>query len=306
VTVVNREGVLTRAAPGAEVAAGAAGRAAMRALVSPWAGRLERYGYAVRGAVYVVVGVLALELVLEGAPGARRPAWGAMYVIGTLPLGPALLLLAAAGFACYCLWGLTRALLDPLHRGRRPADLWRRGGYLASGVAYGALVLPTLLLALGAGGDWAAQAGPLGPGQLRWASGSLWLTGAAGIWLTGAAAGDLYQAWTAAFRRELAAGRMTRAELGLVTFVARAGLTARSAVFALLGFFLLRVASSADEGRARDLGDLGVDTVVRTLMAWPAGVLPAGLLAGGLVCFGVYSLCCAYWVRLPSRDTATA
>jgi hypothetical protein len=99
---------------------------------------------------------------------------------------------------------------------------------------------------------------------------------------------------------------MTRAELGLVTFVARAGLTARSAVFALLGFFLLRVASSADEGRARDLGDLGVDTVVRTLMAWPAGVLPAGLLAGGLVCFGVYSLCCAYWVRLPSRDTATA
>jgi hypothetical protein len=57
--------------------------------------------------------------------------------------------------------------------------------------------------------------------------------------------------------------------------------------------------------RSLDFGDLGVDFVVRTL-AHRVGVLPAGLLAGGLVCFGLYSLCCARWIRLPSRDTAAA
>jgi hypothetical protein len=222
-----------------------------------------------------------------------------MDAIGALPFGAALLLLTAAGLACYGLWGLTRALLDPLHPWHGPASLLRRAGYLASGLTYAGLVLPAVQLALGASDGWAAQAGPLGPQQLRWASGNPWLTGAAGVWLTGAAGADLYQAWTAHFRRELAAWRMRPAALLLATLAGRAGMAARGAIFALLGAVLLRIAVGADAARGLDAGGLGVDFVVRTLVAQRVGVLPAGLLASGLVCLGVYSLCCARWIRPP-------
>jgi hypothetical protein len=299
---VSPGGVLIRA----EAAAGAADQAARAALGSPWAVRLERYGYAVRGLVYVVVGFLALEPVVEGvgraagrAPVGGTPPAGTMDAIGAMPFGAALLLLTAAGLACYGLWGIARAIFDPLHPWRGPTGLLRRAGYLASGLTYAGLVLPAVQLALGARDGWAAQAGPLGPQQLRWASGSPWLAGAAGVWLTGAAVADLYQAWTARFRRELAAWRMRPAQRRLATLAGRAGMGARGAIFALLGAVLLRIAARADAERGLDLGGLGADFVVRTLSAHRAGLLPAGLLAGGLVCLGVYSLCCARWIRPP-------
>jgi hypothetical protein len=310
---VTRSRALSRAELAAEAAAGAASRTARRAVASPSAARLERFGYAVRGFVYVVVGVLALGLVVEGvtgatrasgAPDGRAPTPGAMYAIGALPLGPALLVMTAAGLACYGAWGLTRAFLDPLSGGHRPADLLRRAGYLASGWAYFALVPPTVQLALGARDGWAVQAGPLGPRQLEWANGNPWLIGAAGVWLASAAAGDLYQVWTGAFRHDYAAWRMTPPERGLVALAGRAGLAARGTVFALLGAFLLAAAPRAGAAGAGDLGDLGAAFVVRALVAQRLGVLPAALLATGLICFGVYSLCCARWCRLSSRDAA--
>jgi hypothetical protein len=258
---------------------------------------LARLGYAVRGALYLVVGVLAVQLAAGAGGGGAETQLGAIETIGRQPFGRALLVLVAIGLAGYGLWGLVRAAFDPL--GGRPglAGVARRAGYLASGCAYGALVPPTVLLILGASAAGPGAGGSASPwvSRVLAAPGGPWLVGSAGVvWILGGGLGQLIRAYRADFRRELAAGRLSPAQRTWATRVGRLGLAARGVVFALVGGFLVRAATAGDAGRAR-----GLDGALQALAAQPHGAALLAAVAAGLVCFGAYSLLCACWMRLP-------
>src|SRR5512143_101328 len=89
---------------------------AKRATANPWVERLERFGFVVRGLIYFIIGVLALELAL-GAGGATATPTSAIALIGRQPDGKLLLAIVALGLAGYALWGFVRAILDPLGKG---------------------------------------------------------------------------------------------------------------------------------------------------------------------------------------------
>src|SRR5262245_66325426 len=89
---------------------------------------LARFGYVVRGLLYLVPGVLALKLAL-GRPGETLAPAQAIQVIDRQPFGQFLLLIMLAGLVGYAIWGLTRALLDPWGRGHSPRGIGRRIGY---------------------------------------------------------------------------------------------------------------------------------------------------------------------------------
>jgi hypothetical protein len=255
---------------------------------------LARVGYVVRGSLYVTVGVLAVAVAVH-AGGATTTPRGAIGTIGTLPFGRALLVLTAIGLAGYGLWGFVRALFDPLHRGSHPAGLAQRCGYLASGWSYCALVVPTVQLILNPGHP--AGGSPAGgsamAGVLAMPAGP-WLVGAAGvIWFVGAGLGQLYQAYTASFRRDFESWQMGAAEIQWATRFGRVGLAARGVVFSLIGVFLVQAAVHADALRAK-----GIDGALQTLAAQPHGQALLGIAAAGLVCFGLFSFCCARWIRM--------
>jgi hypothetical protein len=272
--------------------------AARRASQHPLVEALARLGYAVRGALYLVVGALAVQLAAGAGGGAAETQLGAIETIGRQPFGRALLVLVAIGLAGYGLWGLVRAAVDPFGGEPGPAGLARRAGYLVSGGAYGALVPPTVLLILGAGPGGAPGAGgdaSAWVARALAAPGGAWLVGGAGVvWILGGGLGQLVRAYRADFRREFAAGRMAPAERRWATRVGRLGLAARGVVFALVGGFLVRAAAAGDAGRAR-----GLDGALQALAAAPHGAALLALVAAGLVCFGAYSLLCARWVRIP-------
>jgi Domain of Unknown Function (DUF1206) len=125
---------------------------------SPWVQRLERFGFLIRGLIYIVIGLLAL-LLAGGAGGATTNPTSAIALIGRQPFGKLFLTVIVVGLAGYALWGFVRAILDPLGRGKDAKGLIDRVGYLVSGTSYAGLLVPTVLALLNKPGRSAQGSG---------------------------------------------------------------------------------------------------------------------------------------------------
>src|ERR1700687_2389901 len=90
-------------------------RAVARTATDSTAVLIGRAGFVARGAVYFIVGWLAVMAAFGGSAATDKQ--GALETIGQLPLGTVLLGVAAAGLFAYALWSLVRAMFDPEQRG---------------------------------------------------------------------------------------------------------------------------------------------------------------------------------------------
>jgi hypothetical protein len=260
---------------------------------SPWLEGLARFGYAVRGVLYGTVGALALEVAL-GHGGATTDKGGAIAAIGGQPFGKALLVLVILGLIGYALWGVVRALLDPLGRGTDPKGIAQRIGYMISAISYAALIIPTWRFVTGSEQQSGGGSGPqdLSATLLAQPLGQ-WLLGLVGVIALGGGLGQIFQAVSGGFQKDFKAWEMSADEMRWASWVARFGLVARGVVFGLGGLFLIQAARTADPKQAK-----GLDGALQTLAQQPLGPWLLGLVALGLVAFGVYSLACARWIRI--------
>ena len=97
---------------------------------------LSRAGFVARGAVYLIIGVLAFDLA-TGNGGKITNQQGAMKTVEHQPFGHFLLALLAVGLGSYAVWRLFRAALG---HGPEGADRGiERLGALGSGLVYAAL-----------------------------------------------------------------------------------------------------------------------------------------------------------------------
>lgn len=257
----------------------------------PWAERLGRLGYAAKGLIYLIVGVLAAETAL-GRREHPTNTQGALDVLLRAPLGRPLLAIVAVGLAGYALWRLADALLDAEGEGRDARGIVTRIGYAASGAVYAGLAWTAGKLVTGAAVDrsnW-AQAHAA---QLLTAPWGRWLLGAAGVVVLAVGVYGLYAAWAAPFRDKMdVPGRHEAWVIGLGRF----GSAARGIVFGLIGLGLLRAALAGNAHQVR-----GMQGAQAGLVHEPGG---AGLLLGvaaGLMAYGVFMLAEArcHRIRVP-------
>jgi len=266
-------------------------QSARKAVNTPVVEALARAGYVARGLVYALIGLLAAQLAFSSG-GKITDQQGALQILGGQPFGKILLILVAIGLVGYALWGVIRALLDPLGRGSDAKGLMERAGFLLSAVSYGALAVVAFNGAMGvakadAGGgpqDLSAQllSKPFGP----------WLVGILGLFWIGAGLGQLYTAWKADFKKDLrpnlpANEKVWSERLG------RAGYAARGIVFLLIGWFTIQAALTVDPKQA-----VGLDGALLKLSHQPYGIFLLGIVALGLLCFGIYSMLCARWMTV--------
>ena len=115
-------------------------RQARRAVSNPWLAAAERLGYVVRGLLYGVMGILALQVAL-GVGGQALDQRGGLVFLVANPAGKLVLVVCLVGLAAYALWGLVRAVYDPWNRGSDPAGLLQRLSYVWSGASYAVLIL---------------------------------------------------------------------------------------------------------------------------------------------------------------------
>ncbi len=256
-----------------------------QAAAHPWFGKLARWGYAAKGLVYLIVGLLALQGALR--PGAQTPDnQGALRVIIAQPFGKFLLAIVAIGLIGYALFRLVEAILDPEHHGRsdRPKRIVKRIGYAMSAIAYTGLALTAFKLIIGSATsnnnstqDWTARLLAQPFGQI--------LVGLVGIIVIGVGLSYLYRAYKIRFRRHFDLQDMDSTERAWVIGLGRFGIAARGVVFALIGIFLIQAARQSDASEAKGLGE-----TLSALAQQPFGPWLLGVVALGLAAYGFYSI----------------
>lgn len=259
----------------------------------PWVERLARLGYAARGAVYVLVGILAVQ----AAFGARRQVTdtrGALHVVAQESV--ALLALLAVGLFGYTLWRVVQGVLDAERKGSDPKGLAKRAAMVGSGLIYGGLALAAVRMALGAhegtGSDHHATAQAWTAWLMSLPFGR-WLVAAVGIGVMIAGLLQIRRGWTAKFHDTLKNDEMDAAERRLARRSGQLGFIARGIVFLLSGGFLVQAALRFDPGEVR-----GLAGALETLARQPAGPWLLGVTAVGLIAFGAYSLLLARYRRI--------
>src|ERR1051326_7201439 len=110
------------------------------ATINPVFETLLRLGYLVRGLVYGVVGVLAVQVAFIGR-GTVTDTQGAIATMSKTPFGNGLLYVILVGLIGYAMWGIIRAVFDPLHKGNDLKGIAQRVGYGVSAVSYALLAL---------------------------------------------------------------------------------------------------------------------------------------------------------------------
>ncbi|HEU4631906.1 MAG TPA: DUF1206 domain-containing protein [Gemmatimonadaceae bacterium] len=283
-------GMITPAGSGAPGTQGRT-RAAAREM-APWVEPLARAGYATKGAVYLIIGILAAQAAF-GAGGAVTDSEGAFATILRQPLGQLLLVLVAVGLFGYALWRLVTAVADTEREGSDARGIAVRTGFAARALVYAGLGVQALRLVSGNGGgsggdraeDWTARALALPAGR--------WLVGLAGA---GVVVYGLYQLRRA--KDGDIRDRLDLSELGArgarwVVRIGQVGVAARAVVFAMIGWFLIRAAWEANAERAGGLGD-----ALRGLAGAAYGPWVLGLVALGLAAFGVWQVVNARYRRI--------
>ncbi len=257
---------------------------------SPWVGKLSRLGYLAKGAVYVAIGFLALREAL-GAGGRTTDPSGAMKSIGSQPFGGVMLVLLAAGLACYALWKLVQGVMDADDKGSSPHGILRRVGYVGSAVIHGALAFTAAQSILGAE-DTSEDAATASALAYQPPLGRI-LVGLVGVAVIGVGLYQLYAAFKAKFREDLRLDLMTDAERRWVTHAGRVGTAARALAIGLAGAFVVLAAYQSDASEAGSLG-----AALEALQRQPLGSYMLGAIAGGFLVYGVFMFAIARYRRI--------
>jgi hypothetical protein len=256
--------------------------------------RFARLGYAARGVVYVVVGLLAVQTAF-GARGARRAATdtrGALQEVAAHSI--ALLWLLAVGLFAYAVWRTAQGLFDSERKGSGVKGLAHRLGRLFTAVAYGSLGLAAVRIALGAhrrSSD--AHATREWTARLMGEPFGRWLVAAIGAGVIAGGCYQIWRGWTEKFKKEIRLGEMDPGESRLAINAGKLGLMARGVVFLISGWFLVQAAVKTDPRQVR-----GLAGALAVLAGEPHGAILLGLVAVGLVAFGAWSLLLARYGRI--------
>lgn len=245
---------------------------------------LVRAGFLARALTYAVIGALALALAAgAGTGGAAANQQGALELIASNWPGRLAMVVIAAGLLAYAIWKLTQAVFGSGPEGGGGRGLKDRVANASGGIVYILFFVLAIRVLVGSGG------GSNGPehaaaGVLGWPGGQV-IVGAAGAILVGVSVYQLYEAISGRFAQESKTGRMGAQERRMFMVLGRVGLSARSLVFALSGYFVLRAAIEFNPSNA-----VGVDGTLARVHQEPAGPWLLGLVAAGLLVFAAYSV----------------
>lgn len=261
--------------------------------VSPWVERLARFGYATKGSVYIMVGILA-TLAAAGAGGRTTDSQGVFEELRGKPYGRVLLVAVTVGLIGYVIWRFTEAVFDAEGKGNDLKGIAIRSGYALSGLIHAGLAWSAARFVMGSGGGGSGNREqrnstaqvlemPLGP----------LVVALVGVGFICFGLYQIYKGFKTKFRKRIEVGKMTSAEETLATRSGQIGFAARGIVFNIVGYFLIRAALYHNPGEVR-----GLDGALAALAEQPLGKTLLGVVAAGLIAYGCYMLIEAKYHRI--------
>lgn len=238
-----------------------------------------RSGLVARGAVYAIVGVLALKLAF-GDGGKATTQQGALKTLTKQPSGTILLIAVALGLAGYAAWRLSSAWT-----GRPESGFRARVSALLSGVAYAGLCVTAVKIVIGAGSSSSSSNTKHATGGvLGWNHGRE-IVGVVGALVVAEGIAQIVKGVKRSFCKKSRTDQMHAATRKAFEIVGVAGYCARGVVFGLIGGFLIKAAVEFDPKDA-----IALDGALAKVANAPAGPVLLGAMATGLLAFALYCL----------------
>jgi hypothetical protein len=267
---------------------GEAERAAKKAQNSKPVEWLARLGLVSRGIVWLVVGLLAVQVARGSNTKADKN--GALHTIADQPFGHLLLVVLVLGFFGYAAWRLLEGTVGHLDEEAGRKRWAKRGTSLFRGAVYLGLAISTLKFLLSGGGNDKTQ--PLTARVMK-AGGGRELVFAIGAGVIIGGLGMVLRAFQQKFEDNLDRGGMPSWLRSGTRFVGTAGLASRGLVFALIGWFLVDAALRFNPDQAK-----GLDASLKTVGHEPFGRVLLLAAALGLLAFALWSFLEARYRRI--------
>jgi hypothetical protein len=246
---------------------------------------MARIGLATQGVLYLIVGVLAIR-VAQGHGGDQADTHGAIASVARQPFGRFLLVVLAFGLALHALWRITLVWRDD--GAKRLLNAGR--ALIYASLTYAAV---RTLLHSSPGGSGTHEQHATAT-VLGWPGGRL-LVILVGLGIIASGVWQWRQPFTRKFAKRLRTYKVGSAGEKAVEVVGSAGYTARGAVLALVGAFLVRAAVQYDPSEAN-----GIDGALKKLAAASYGTWLLVAVAIGLFLFGGFRIIDA-WLRTPAE-----
>ncbi|MEO5823681.1 MAG: DUF1206 domain-containing protein [Vicinamibacteraceae bacterium] len=254
---------------------------------------LARAGFLVKGVLYLVIGILAIQV--AAATGGRVTGTrGALMVVLGQPFGRTLLLVAAIGLFGYAAWRVVQGVLDPERYGHGGTGLAMRSGFVVRGVMHAGLGWQALRLYRGLSTARGVSERSVARELLAWPFGD-WVLVLAGLGLIGFAVQQIYAGFSGRLERGLDISQLRRDAGEWAVHVSRFGIAARAVVFLVLGW------GAAVAGWFRDASEVNTTaSSMRTLGAQPGslGRWLLGIAAAGFIAYGFYQMVHARYLRI--------
>lgn len=250
-----------------------------------------RAGLTARGVIYLLVGVLALQIAF-GTGNREADRGGALAELADKPFGAVLLWALGIGLVGMALWRLSEALFGATGKDGHTAK--KRLPAAARCVFYAFVAYSVLAFAAGSGGGGSSdrQSRDVTAKVMEMPAGQ-WIVGLAGAGIVVAGVVIAVQALRRSYHKKLKLGELSPRTRRLVDVTGVGGGAARGIVFAVAGGFAVRAAVDYEPDRAK-----GLDDTLRSFAETPLGPWLLVLVAAGLVLFGVFSFALARWRRV--------
>ncbi|MET8461156.1 DUF1206 domain-containing protein [Streptomyces parvulus] len=250
-----------------------------------------RAGLTARGVIYLLVGILALQIAF-GTGNREADRGGALEEIADKPFGAVMLWALGIGLVGMALWRLSEAAFGATGKDGHKAK--KRLPAAARCVFYAFVAYSVLAFAAGAGGSGSSdeQSRDVTRKVLEMPAGQ-WIVGLAGAGIAVAGVVIAVQAIRRSYHKKLKLGALSSRARTLLDVTGVGGGVARGAVFAAAGAFAVRAAVDYRPDQAK-----GLDDTLRSFAQTPLGPWLLALVAAGLVLFGVFSFALARWRRV--------
>lgn len=249
-----------------------------------------RVGFVVYGLVYGVLAWLTVQVAVGGGGSAKVSRQGALDEVARQPLGGTMLWIAFAGFCALVLWEAATALVG--HHDKDGAK--RAVARLASAgkaIVFAAFAVTTAKVALGSGSSKGSGAKTWTARILELPAGPV-IVAAAGLAILGYGVYSVFRGLGDGWRHDLdPEGK--RGDLGkVITVLARTGYASRGLAFGIIGGLVIWAAFTQD---AQHSG--GLDQALQRARHAPLGSVLLIVIAIGFVCYGLYNIARASYLR---------
>ena len=249
-------------------------------------------GYAAKGAIYFLIGILAVEAAILPEQKAAG-TYAALKHLSGQPLGSILLCLLAITLTGYVWRRLLQAIIYPGHSAKlSPQGLLQRLGYVMSSLSYAGVVYSALNIVFGLG-KYNHTIKQIAQNSIEQPFGmSMVFLG--GVAVSGVGLSYLYGACTGSYVCDFVISDSNLTNC--VKAIGKIGIASRGIAFAVTGICLIRASLSSNADLAG-----GLQNTLHILEQQPLGWLWLVSIGGGFIAYGIYMFVAAIYRRYTIR-----